>query len=116
MDTTFLAAPPLPIGSPGIGPVPSTSGRAGESKKVGVEFEAVFARFLLEKAMPEDGGGLFGSGREAGFARGLFVDSVGDSIARRRALGIADVVEKALDIAQGPPAGTAGKGSRTVKA
>jgi Rod binding domain-containing protein len=69
----------------------------GDLRKAATEFEAVFLRMLLAQAMPEDGGGLFGEGPAAGIVRGLFVDKMGEGLAGRRALGIADLVERSLE-------------------
>jgi peptidoglycan hydrolase FlgJ len=60
------------------------------------DFEAVFLRMLLGAMLPEEGGGIFGEGPSAGVVRGMFVDQVGDGLAERRALGIADLVERSM--------------------
>jgi len=78
----------------GIGQASDLGARS--PSKVGQEFEAIFARMVLGACLPQDSGGAFGSGPEAGFLRGMMVDQVGTALARRRSLGIAEVVERAL--------------------
>jgi Rod binding domain-containing protein len=75
------------------------TGTAGKDDvgKAAKEFEAVFTRMLLAQAIPEEGGGLFGEGPAAGIVRGLFVDRMGEGLAGRRALGIAEIVERSLE-------------------
>jgi len=83
------------------------SGADGELGRAATEMEGVFLRMLLGSMMPEDGGGLFGSGPAAGIVREMFVGAVGDGLARRRALGIADLVEKSMKME--PAADPAGR-------
>jgi Rod binding domain-containing protein len=67
-----------------------------ELRRAAQEFEGVFLRMLLATMLPDDGGGLFGEGPGAGIVRGMFVDQVGASLSQRRALGVADLIERDL--------------------
>jgi len=95
---------------------PAVPGRSrADLTRAANEFEGTFIRMLLSEMLPEEGS-LFGSGPSGGIVRGMFVDSVGSSLAGRRALGIADMVERCMsegDSPAGPrevPAGTAAAG------
>ena len=79
------------LGAPARLPEP-----AAEPRKAAEGVEGMFLRMLLDQMLPKEAGGLFGSGPASGMIRGLFLDGVGTALARGRALGIADLVEKTL--------------------
>lgn len=90
-------APADPL-SPELGRLAAAGNSQDDGKihRAARDFEAVFLRMLLSTMLPEDGGGLFGEGPSAGVVRGMFVDQIGDGLADRRALGIADLVERSM--------------------
>ena len=67
-----------------------------EIRRVAEGFEEIFLRLLLSLSLPEGDGGFFGTGPGSGVVRGMFVEQVGGSMAARRSLGIADLVERSL--------------------
>jgi Rod binding domain-containing protein len=85
--------------------VPGEDHEADTVRQTARDFEGIFLRMLLDRMLPEDGGGLFGEGPAAGIVRGMFVDGIGASLAGRRALGIADLIEKDLTREPALPAG-----------
>jgi Rod binding domain-containing protein len=89
-------------------PAPAGGGKDGEverARRTARDFEGIFLRMLLDRMLPDDGGGLFGGGPAAGIVRGMFVDGIGANLAERRALGIADLIERNLMREPAPPAG-----------
>jgi Rod binding domain-containing protein len=88
--TALARLPALPEAAQAAGTTPLDKPALGRAAQ---EFEGVFLRMLLQVMLPEDGGGLFGSGPAAGVVRGMFVDQVGDALSRQRSLGLADLVE-----------------------
>src|SRR6185369_11422478 len=92
---------------PSGGPAPrGNEVEADRARRTARDFEGVFLRMLLDRMLPEDGGGLFGGGPAAGIVRGMFVEKIGASLAARRALGIADLIETNLMREPAPAAGT----------
>ncbi len=99
-------APEDPLSPALRGLAAGTEALKGEDlRRAARDFEAVFLRMILSSMVPEDGGGLFGEGPSAGVVRGLFVDQVGGSLAERRSLGIADLIERTMDRDHAVPGG-----------
>jgi Rod binding domain-containing protein len=81
----------LPAGS-----LRTAASKDDDIRRTATEFEAVFLRQILASMLPEDGGSLFGGGPAGGTIRGMFVERIGNALAARRPLGVAELVEQTL--------------------
>lgn len=59
------------------------------------EFEAVLAKKMLEAMQPKNG--LFGSGVQGEFYRGLFLDTMAAELSKNPGLGLAESIYRALN-------------------
>lgn len=70
----------------------------GSAHAVGVQFEAMFLRQVLEDMLPKNANNVFGSGTAGGIWRSMLAEHLANSLADRNILGLAGAVVASTNV------------------
>ncbi len=91
--TTVTRNPPS-IGTDSIPPTRTTVAK----KTVGNEFEAFVLQSFIKEMLPSKAENVFGSGLSGDVYKSMMAKALGDALAQRSTIGIAEHVDKAVGL------------------